>query len=108
MTRVVDLDGAAHLVFPDTVVPLHPEEAVFEAMLDGWHRQQTSRQLRPTMEQRDARSCAGSRRSPTTGRGSGRRRDVEDWTARCSRAPAVGALDGAGLPERARAVLRLS
>src|SRR3954452_9003672 len=55
MARVVDLDGAAHLVLTDTVVPLHPHEAVFDAMLVGWHRQQRSRLLTPgTVENRVA------------------------------------------------------
>ena len=33
MVRPVDIDGAAHLVLTDAVIPLHPEEAVFDAML---------------------------------------------------------------------------
>jgi hypothetical protein len=33
MARVVDLEGAAHLVLTDAVVPLHPHEAVFDARL---------------------------------------------------------------------------
>src|SRR4051794_32999397 len=46
--RVVDLAGAAHLVLADGVAYLDPEPAVFEAMLDGWDRQQRSRFLRET------------------------------------------------------------
>ncbi|MDW4901341.1 tyrosine-type recombinase/integrase [Streptomyces californicus] len=45
MSRVVDLPGAAHLVLADGVVHLDPEPAVFDAMLDGWARQQRTRFL---------------------------------------------------------------
>ncbi|CAL9550877.1 tyrosine-type recombinase/integrase [Streptomyces sp. enrichment culture] len=45
MSRGVDLPGAAHLVLADGVVHLDPEPAVFEAMLDGWARQQRTRFL---------------------------------------------------------------
>ncbi|GAA2534991.1 tyrosine-type recombinase/integrase [Streptomyces koyangensis] len=41
----MDLPGAAHLVLVDGVVHLEPEPAVFEAMLDGWARQQRTRFL---------------------------------------------------------------
>lgn len=41
----VDIEGASHLVLTDGVVPLHPAESTFGAMLTGWGRQQTSRQL---------------------------------------------------------------
>ena len=37
MARVVDLEGAAHLVLT-AAVPLHPHEAVFDAMLDAVRR----------------------------------------------------------------------
>ncbi|WP_203830950.1 hypothetical protein [Actinoplanes palleronii] len=43
----MDIDGAAPLVLTDVVVPLHPEDAVFDAMLLGWRRQQRSRLLSP-------------------------------------------------------------
>jgi integrase/recombinase XerC len=44
----VDLQGAAHLhVVPGTTL-LHPEETVFEAMLDGWVAQMRSRLLSTT------------------------------------------------------------
>ncbi len=39
------MEGAAHLVLADGVVPLRPAEAVFEAMLAGWERQQRARLL---------------------------------------------------------------
>ncbi|MEU3855731.1 tyrosine-type recombinase/integrase [Streptomyces sp. NPDC029554] len=45
MSRAVDLPGAAHLVLADGVVHLDPEPAVFEAMLEGWARQQRTRFL---------------------------------------------------------------
>jgi len=44
--RRVDLAGAAHLVLADGVAFLDPQTAVFEAMLEGWDRQQRSRFLR--------------------------------------------------------------
>jgi site-specific recombinase XerD len=43
--RRVDLPGAAHLVLDSGVRFLDPAPAVFEAMLEGWQRQQTSRFL---------------------------------------------------------------
>jgi integrase/recombinase XerC len=79
-TRRVDIEGAAHLVLPDGLAHLRPDEAVFEAMLEGWARQQASRQLSmTTIEQRDkqVRRFASFtndwpwRWTPT---------DVEDWT----------------------------
>ena len=45
VVRSLDLAGAAHLVLADGVVLLHPEPAVFEAMLTGWRQQQESRLL---------------------------------------------------------------
>jgi site-specific recombinase XerD len=42
----VEVPGAAHLVLAEGVAPLHPEEAVFEAMLEGWRVQQQSRYLK--------------------------------------------------------------
>jgi integrase/recombinase XerC len=41
-----DLAGAADLELVSGVVRLHPEEAMFEAMLRGWRAQQTARGLR--------------------------------------------------------------
>jgi site-specific recombinase XerC len=46
--REVGLDAVLDRVFGDGVRPLRLEEAVFEAMLEGWARQQRSRMLRPT------------------------------------------------------------
>jgi integrase/recombinase XerD len=44
--RAADLEGAAHLVLADGVVHLDPAQAVFEAMLEGWARQQRTRFLK--------------------------------------------------------------
>lgn len=46
MVRRVDLEGAAHLVLASGVRHLDEAAAVFEAMLEGWDRQQRSRFLR--------------------------------------------------------------
>lgn len=43
--RRVDMAGAAHLVLPEGVHHLQPEEAVLEAMVEGWATQQRSRRL---------------------------------------------------------------
>ena len=40
-----DLDGAAHLVLAPGVRHLDEAPAVFQAMLEGWKRQQDSRYL---------------------------------------------------------------
>lgn len=39
--------GSAGLVVVSGATLLHPDAQVFDAMLEGWHRQQLSRQLRP-------------------------------------------------------------
>ena len=44
--RAADLPGAAHLTLADRVVHLDPASAVFEAMLEGWKRQQQTRFLK--------------------------------------------------------------
>jgi integrase/recombinase XerC len=41
-----DLAGAAHLELVSGVVPLRPEDAMFEAMLRGWRAQQAARGLK--------------------------------------------------------------
>lgn len=43
--RTVDLPGAMHLVRPTNVRALDPAPVMFEAMLEGWSRQQRSRLL---------------------------------------------------------------
>jgi site-specific recombinase XerD len=43
--RQVDVAGAAHLVVVSGAALLRPDAQVFEAMLEGWGRQQASRQL---------------------------------------------------------------
>jgi integrase/recombinase XerC len=46
--------GSAALVLVDGVTPLRPEPALFEAMLEGWGRQQRSRRLSgPLVESRE-------------------------------------------------------
>lgn len=45
--RRLDIDGAAHLVLRSGATPLHPKEAAFAAMLEGWEVQQRSRRLAP-------------------------------------------------------------
>lgn len=46
MGRAADLEGAAHLVLVEGVVHLDPASSVFEAMLEGWARQQRARFLK--------------------------------------------------------------
>ena len=46
VTKAADLAGAAHLMLIDGVSYLDPEPAVFEAMLEGWARQQRTRFLK--------------------------------------------------------------
>ncbi|MDQ1414073.1 MAG: integrase/recombinase XerD [Acidimicrobiaceae bacterium] len=46
MARPADLAGAAHLVLTAGVAQIDPTTAMFEAMLEGWERQQRSRFLR--------------------------------------------------------------
>jgi site-specific recombinase XerD len=46
VVRAADLPGAAHLVLAEGVVHLDPASAVFEAMLEGWARQQRTRFLK--------------------------------------------------------------
>jgi hypothetical protein len=44
--REAGLPGSAALTLAANVVPLDPEPAVFQAMLEGWERQQRSRALK--------------------------------------------------------------
>ena len=41
--------GQATLVLAGEAIPLHPEEALFEAMIEGWRRQHSSRRLSPSI-----------------------------------------------------------
>jgi site-specific recombinase XerD len=41
--------GSAALVLVGTATPLHPEPALFEAMIEGWRRQHAARRLSPTI-----------------------------------------------------------
>jgi site-specific recombinase XerD len=45
VAQAADLPGAAHLELVEGVVPLDPEQAVLQAMLAGWARQQQTRFL---------------------------------------------------------------
>lgn len=45
MSAGLRVAGSAALVLVEGVVPLRPEHALFEAMLDGWRRQQAARRL---------------------------------------------------------------
>ena len=54
LSQLRKVAGAAALVLVDGVVPLRPEPALFEAMLEGWGRQQRSRRLSvPLVESRE-------------------------------------------------------
>lgn len=56
-------DGAAALVLVGSAVPLHPEQTLFEAMLEGWRRQHMARRLSSNVvaqRQRIIRRFAGS------------------------------------------------
>ncbi|WP_329898494.1 hypothetical protein [Streptomyces sp. SP17KL33] len=46
MVKAADLAGAAHLMLVDGISYLDPEPAVFEAMLEGWTKQQRARFLK--------------------------------------------------------------
>lgn len=41
--------GQAALVLAGEAIPLHPEEALFEAMIEGWRRQHSARRLSPSI-----------------------------------------------------------
>ena len=73
-------DGSAASVLACSVVHLHPEEAVYEAMLAGWTAQQTARLLAVgTIESRVAtvrRFAAFTGEYPWRWQPA----DVEEWT----------------------------
>ncbi|MEV0261052.1 tyrosine-type recombinase/integrase [Streptomyces sp. NPDC050617] len=46
MNQAVDLTGSAHVVLAGVEMRLNPESAIFDAMLEGWARQQRSRFLK--------------------------------------------------------------
>jgi hypothetical protein len=73
-------EGSAVLVLSSSVVHLHPEEAVFEAMLAGWTAQQTARLLGVTTI--ESRVAAVRRFAAFAGEYPWRWQpaDVEDWT----------------------------
>ena len=47
--------GAAALTLVGTATPLHPEPALFDAMLEGWCRQHSARRLSPTITRQRVR-----------------------------------------------------
>ena len=103
MSRVGKVAGSAALVLVDGATPLRPEPALFEAMLEGWERQQRSRRLSESL---------------IAGRGRLVRRFQVftgawpwDWTSEQARSVDLfgwlGALDDALLPGGGRGVPRL-
>jgi integrase/recombinase XerC len=72
--RDVAVAGAAHLVVVSGAALLRPDAQVFEAMLEGWGRQQVSRQLSGRRSARALGRCAGSRTTTVSSRGRGCRR----------------------------------
>lgn len=46
MAKAADLAGAAHLMLVDGISYMDPAPAVFEAMLEGWTKQQRARFLK--------------------------------------------------------------
>jgi hypothetical protein len=102
-----DVDAALARVFGPGVRPLHLEEAVFEAMLDGWRAQQTARYLKPKTIQHNERGVRAFidhvGRFPWEWRQ--RRRRVLRGSAVA--AAAAGALDAARLPVAAEGLLRV-
>lgn len=73
-------EGSAKLLLPSSVVQLHPEEAVFEAMLAGWISQQTARLL--AVGTIEARVATLRRFASFTGQypWHWQPADVEEWT----------------------------
>jgi hypothetical protein len=65
--------GPAALVLADGAVPLRPDPALFEAMLEGWRRQQAARRLTGPLIEAGSGWSSGSASSPGPGPGSGRR-----------------------------------
>jgi hypothetical protein len=59
-----DLAGAAHLELVSGVVPLRPEDAMCEAMLNGWRAQQKARGLQEATIAPQARAVQWLRRGP--------------------------------------------
>jgi site-specific recombinase XerD len=72
---------AAHLMLAAEVTPLHPEEAVFEAMLAGWQAQQRSRYLRPATIEDALRLVRRFARFTNEYPWRWTPIDVEDWTS---------------------------
>lgn len=67
-------EASAQLVLLQGVSLLHPEDAVFEAMIEGWGRQQRGgADCSRTRSATDRAWCGASPSTPTPIRGSGRR-----------------------------------
>ena len=62
---------AAALVLVESAALLHPGEALFEAMLEGWRRQHAARRLSPASSLSASGSSAASPSSPAPGPGNG-------------------------------------
>jgi hypothetical protein len=103
-----DVEAALARVFGAGVRPLRFEEALFDAMLDGWRAQQAARYLKPKTVKADVQAA----------RSFSAHADCWPWgvaAAACGRLfrrPAVGAAvaaagDGARLPDPAEGVSRL-
>ena len=78
-------------MFGAGVRPLHIEEALLEAMLDGWRAQQTARYLKPKTIQHNVRACRAFVGHAGAGRGSGAPRTLTSTSRICCRAAAAAA-----------------
>lgn len=74
--------GAAHLALVRGAILLHPETAVFDAMLAGWRTQQQSRLLTATTIGGREGMSGGPSASRTTTRGGGALRTSRRGAAR--------------------------
>lgn len=77
----VEVPGAAHLVLASGVAQLHPQEAVFEAMLSGWGTQQRSRYLKATTIEDGLQVVRRFARFTNEYPWRWTPADVEDWTS---------------------------
>jgi hypothetical protein len=78
-----DAELALGRVFGAGVRPLHLEEAVWEAMLEGWRAQQVARYFKPKTIKATCRLPGRSGRSRGGGRGSGMPRTSTRTSPRC-------------------------
>jgi len=77
----LEIPGAAHLALAPGVVLLHPEEAVFEAMLRGWTIQQQSRALAATTIEQRTQTVRRFARFAGTYPWLWTPLDIEEWSA---------------------------